>query len=607
MDFGLRKPARILVWLALVSVVAIVIAVWWLQSGTAAEPSSGVIRVGRGDLVVSVGGVGRIVDAGASSQIAVPSTAGSGAAGSGTATGSGGAPAAAGSGGGPTSAPADGVFPRANGNVSRLLVAPGQHVRAGEALAYLDDGGVAAGALLQARIELATARLELRQKRTSDPLVMGIPPTPEEVAAGRSAVLSARERLARLLGPPIPVDLSVARADLRRAEAELETLVGGTSADRAEAINLARHNVQLAQERLDRILRPPDPVDVATAQLDVMKADAELADLLRTQPPPPPETLAAARQAVAAARLKLAKILGPADPADVTAARLDLERAQADLRRLQAGPSAASLASARQAVRAARARVAQLQGPPLESDVTAARLDVDKAVADLAVLRARGGPATPFDVSLAQLKIDAARARLALARFDARQLTVRAPATGTVTALLTATGAPVDATTPIATVAGLDHLAVSLDLSEFDVAQVRPGMHAVVSVDALGGEAFRGKVLFAALTGNDTGGVVTFPVRVSLARAAGLRPGMNVSVRIIVAAHRDVVQVPLEAVSRDEEDRPLATVVDDSGETTTRRLVLGLANNKSVEVVKGLDAGEQVELAEAPEEGGGGE
>jgi HlyD family secretion protein len=604
MEFRIRK--RVLVWLALVTLVGIGIASWWLQSSTAAEPSSGVITARRGDLVVWVGGVGRIVQAGPSAQIAVPATGGSGAAGSGTGTGSGGAPVAVGPGGGSSSAPADAVFPRASGSVSRLLVAPGQHVGAGEALAYLDDGGVAAGALLQARNELATALVELRQKRTSDPLVMGIPPTPEELAAGRSAVLSARERLAHLLGPPSRVDLNAARADLRRAEAELETLVGGTPADRAEAINLARQNVQVAQLRLDRLLAPPDPADVAAAQLDVMKAEAELADLLRAQPPPSPETLAAAQQAVAAARLKLAKVLAPADPADVTAARLDLARAQAELRKLQSGPSAAAVASARQAVRAAAAKVAQLQGRPLESDVTAARLEVDKAVADLTVLRARGGPATPFDVSLAQLKIEAARARLALARFNARQLTVRAPVSGTVTGLLTVIGAPVDATTPIATVAGLEHLAVSVDLSEFDVARVRPGMHAVVSVDALGGKSFRGRVLFAALAGNDSGsGVVTFPVRVSLARAAGVRPGMNVSTRIIVAEHRQVVQVPLEAVSHDEENHSLANVIDESGETSTRPLVLGLSNNKSVEVVKGLKAGERVVLAESSEEGGG--
>ena len=137
------------------------------------------------------------------------------------------------------------------------------------------------------------------------------------------------------------------------------------------------------------------------------------------------------------------------------------------------------------------------------------------------------------------------------------------------------------------------------------MAQVKLGMKAVVSVDALGGKSFPGKVLFAALTGNDTGGVVTFPVRVGLARAAGLRPGMNVSVRIIVARAQDVVQVPLEAVARDEEDRPFVTVVDESGETSTRHSCSGSRTTRASRSSRASSAGEQVELAEAPEEGGG--
>ena len=592
-----RVFGRALVGFALVAAIGIVLTVWRLQSGTAAEGSS-VATASRGDISVSVGGVGRIVEARASAQIAVPaSSAGSpGAASPGAPAGS--------SGGGPSSAPVDAVFPRAAGRLSKFLVAPGRRVAAGEPLALLDDGGTAAGAVLQAQNELATAQLELRQKRTNDPL-NGFPPTSEELAAGEMAVLSARRRLAQRLGPSSPADVSAARSDLRRSKADLEALLGGTPAERADAIAIARTNVQAAQQRLDALLALPRPDDVAAAELELRKAEADLADLLRADPPPSPEALAAARQAVVAARLTLMRVSAPADPADITAARLELQRAQAELRKIQAGPSPQAVAAARQAVDTARAKLARLLGPQPRSDVAAARLDLRRAEADLAVLRARGGPATTFDIGLARLKVEAARTRLALARFTARQLTVRSPSDGTVTGLLTVPGAPVDTTTPVATVTGLDRFAVSVDLSEFDVAQVKLGMKAVVSVDALGGKSFPGKVLFAALTGNDTGGVVTFPVRVSLAHAAGLRPGMNVSVRIIVAARRDVVQVPLEAVSRDEEDRPFATVVDESGETATRRLVLGLANNKSVEVVKGLKAGEQVELAEVPEEGGG--
>jgi len=583
--------------LSLLAVVALVVAgvgitVGLLRSSPAAsQTTDAVAEATRGDVVVTVGGVGRIVESGLASDIAVPSSSGAsaGAAASATATP-------------PGAMSATAVFPQTSGRVVRFLVRPGERVAAGQPLALLDDRGSAAAAIAQARNDVATTRVELTQKRTSDPL-KGLPATPAELAAARGAVRAARLRLERLVQGPRPGDVSAARLDLRRAEADLETLLGGTPEARAEAISLAQRNVNLAQQRLDRVLAPPSAADVATAQAEVRKAESDLALLLRAGSGALPAEITSARAALDAARSRLERLLAPPNPADVTAAQLDVERAKADLRRLQLGPSPTALAAARQAVVSARAKLAQLVGPPLRSDVASARLDVLKAEADLAVLRARGGPASSIDIALARLKVVGAQLRLANARLARPLLTVRAPSHGTVTGLLTVVGAPVDPLTPIASVADLERLAINVDLSEFDVAQVKPGLPAVVSVDAFGGKSVPGKVQFAALTGTNTGGVVTFPVRVGIAHERGLRPGMNVSVRIIVAKREDVVQVPVEAVSRDEEDNAIVKVMGPNGETTPRVVTLGLSSSKNVEIVKGLRAGEHVALPEAQGQG----
>jgi HlyD family secretion protein len=642
---------RLLVGPALAVVIGTGIGVWQV-SADSAPASTPVARAVKGDLVVSVGGVGRIVQANTSPQISVPGNSGGGGA-AGTAQSGTGSSAGASAAGGATTAPADGVFPRASGRIVRFLVKPGDHVAAGQKLALLDDSSTAASATALARNDVETALLEVLQKRTSDP-AKGIPATPAEMTAGRLAVTSALAGLGRLLGPPLPADVGAARLDLRRAQSDLETLLGGTPAARARAIRLAQLSVQLSEDRLARLLAPPDPADVSAARTELTKAEADLAILLRAPAAPLPEQVAAAKQAVAvaqrrlddakatgdprkidvaqleldtakadlatllspprgplpqeiaaarraveAAQAKLAKLLGPPNSADVKTARLDLERARAELQTLRAGPGPAALAAARQAVAAFRAKLAQLLGPPLRSDVALARLELGKAKADLAVLRTHGAPASPIDIALARLKVAAARVRLATARFEGGLLTVRAPRAGTVTALLTRPGAPVDPSTPIVAVDNLSRLAVTVDLSEFDVARVRPGLAAMVDVDALGGKAFPGKVLFAALTGTDTNGVVTFPVQVGLDETQGLRPGMSVSVHIVVAQRRNVVQVPLEAVSRDDEDNPIVTTVNSAGESVERKVKLGLSNNKNVQIVNGLRAGQIIELPEA--------
>jgi HlyD family secretion protein len=344
---------------------------------------------------------------------------------------------------------------------------------------------------------------------------------------------------------------------------------------------------------------------VAAAVADVRRAEAELAAQgYRTDRAALPSEIAASRAAVDAARARLARLQAPADPADVSAARLELDRARADLRRLQAGPSATALRAAQRAVTTARAKLSQLQAPAAKSDVSAARLEVRRAQAELAVLNARRGPSSSLDIAIARLKVQGAQARLVSAELASRPLTVRAPWTGTLTAVLTSLGAHVDTAAPVAVMANLEGLQAVVDLSEFDAAQVKRGQKVVVSVDALGGETFPGRVLYVAPAGTSTGGVVTFPVRVSIREAEGLKPGMNVSVRIVVARRSSVVQVPLEAVTVNDEDKASVMVIGANGVATLRPVTLGLETTKNVEVVKGLRPGEFVEVAEvaAPEE-----
>ena len=303
--YGSKK--RLGVLSAVCVAAAITVELWHLNGGTATAATPTAVKVTRGDLIVSVGGVGQIAQIGGSGQ---PGTTPAGAATTLT-TDTSGAP----------------IFPRSSGQLTAYLVTPGQHVAAGDPIAVVDDGGASAAAIGQAGSDVAIARLELRQRQTSDPL-RGTPPTRAELAAGRAAFASARARLARVLSPPRKADVSVAKLDLERAKADLETLLGGPAGVRADAVLIAEQNVEVAQLRLDRMLAPPNPADIAAARAELAKAEADLEALVRndrTQPVTQKE-IDAARAAIEAARLKLERVLAPADPADIAAARAQLER-----------------------------------------------------------------------------------------------------------------------------------------------------------------------------------------------------------------------------------------------------------------------------------------
>lgn len=614
-------PRRTLVALVLLGAgVTTALVVWPFNGGGGGATAVPTAKAARGDVVLTVGGVGQIVSSRSANPIAVP------------------APPGAASGSGPAAAPVDAVFATASGHLAQYLVAPGERISAGQPLAVLDDGGAAAVALVQAGSDLETARLELQLKRTSDP-ARGLPPSATELTAARVAAAAAGRKLG-LIGRPgttevttaqlelrkaeadlvllrrvatpvalaaaersvgvayqklaqagasIPADVLASKQELTRAQADLEALQKGPNATAVEAAKLA---VTFAQQKLAELPSGALPSEATQARLELTKAQADLEALQRA---PTATAVAAARSAIDLAVAKLSNATGPPSPLAVASARTELDKARTELQTVRLRTNAATVRAARLAVTLARQKLAQVRHPaPSVRD--AVRVELTKALADLDALRRRGGPAGPLDLALARVKIGAAQERVTAAQAQAGRLTVATPRAGTVTALLSVPGAPIDLSTPIAVVADLGHLAVDVNLSEFDVARVRRGQAARVSVDALGGRRFPGTVVFEALTGVQNGGVVTFPVRIGLTQFADAKPGMNVSVRIVVARRLDVVHVPLEAVAQDGE-KATVTVVDAAGAQSVRPVRLGLADNKIVEIRSGLKAGERVLLA----------
>lgn len=595
------------------------------------------VVIDRGDVVVSVGGVGRVTTLTEAARLTVAGSDGAG-------------PSA-----GSTSAAANAgvVFPQVTGHVTELLVAVGDEVQAGQPVAHIADDGTVRTAVIQARSDLATARLDLAQKKLRDP-TLGPPPTAEELANARQQLAAARDRLGRLTGDPLPSDVSAAQQEVARAKADLETARTAIR-QRPEAIDAAEQAVAAATRRLEQLTGSPDPAELAAAQLEVARAQLEQEVLLRRPDPPSAAAIASADAAVTAAQAKLTQALAGGTAADVAAASAELAKAQAEreaLTRAAPAPSATAQAAAQRAVDAAQRKLDQLLSPPAAQvsaaqaevakaradlasaratgadsavaaaqaaldaaqdrvalvknpaaeSVSAARAEVTLAEADLAVVRQRGAPASDNEIALARLRVDVAAQQLAVAEDLSNRLVVRAPARGTVTSVLAAVGAAVDTATPLVRLQDLDSLVVSVNLTEFDVSRTRDAAPVRIRADALGGRPYAGKVLDVALSGHDSGGVVTFPVIASVDQADGLRPGMSVSVRVVVDVREDVLRIPVEAIEDREGTEATVRVRARSGEAKERQIELGLVGATYAEVRSGLREGDRVLLPAGDEE-----
>lgn len=175
---------------------------------------------------------------------------------------------------------------------------------------------------------------------------------------------------------------------------------------------------------------------------------------------------------------------------------------------------------------------------------------------------------------------------------DRRRLVVRAPCTGSVTALNVAQGAMInDPTQPLMTVADLSTVWVTALVPERDLGGIARGQAAEVSLDAYPGKTLPGKVTFVA--------DVVEPdsrrdkVRLSFANPdLALKPNMFATVTLKGTEKTQVV-LPTSALLMNN-DR--TTVFVATGDWTFERRVVELSLEEGTEVgiASGVKAGEQV-------------
>lgn len=147
---------------------------------------------------------------------------------------------------------------------------------------------------------------------------------------------------------------------------------------------------------------------------------------------------------------------------------------------------------------------------------------------------------------------------------------------------------------------------VEVQVHESEVDKVRAGLKAVVTVDALPGRRFTGRVKSIGLFADSQSFWLNPDLKVYSSEvlldppAEDLRPGMSAMVEMIVAELKNVVHVPIQAVTSHLGHE--CCYVESADHIEMRVVRLGLSNDKFVAVSRGVEPGEKVLLYQ-PEAG----
>jgi hypothetical protein len=88
--------------------------------------------------------------------------------------------------------------------------------------------------------------------------------------------------------------------------------------------------------------------------------------------------------------------------------------------------------------------------------------------------------------------------------------------------------------------------------------------------------------------------VATYVVSVALENTPEIKPGMTGNANIVYARHDDVLLVPNRAVRADGDNRVVAVL--EGGRSVSKMVTVGVSDDRSTEIVTGLQPGDQVVL-----------
>lgn len=301
-----------------------------------------------------------------------------------------------------------------------------------------------------------------------------------------------------------------------------------------------------------------------------------------------------------------------------------------------------------------QARLAQAEARLIESELSYKRAntlykqdaipvsDYETAQASFKVAQA--------EVKAAQFAVKSAEASVAEAQEQLVKTKIYAPMDGTVSRLNVEKGERVVGTnmyagTEMLVIANLNLMEVKVDVNENDIVRVSLNDTALVEVDAYMGRKFKGIVSEIANSANVVGGstdqVTNFDVKILLLEESykdlmdtvpgkkyPFRPGMSATVDIQTETRKDVISVPIQAVTtrtlkgndkpqtseleevkemevtsanptpKAEEEKKVEVVfLYQDGKVYKKPVKTGIQDSQNIEITEGLKAGDEIVVA----------
>ena len=134
-----------------------------------------------------------------------------------------------------------------------------------------------------------------------------------------------------------------------------------------------------------------------------------------------------------------------------------------------------------------------------------------------------------------------------------------------------------------------------IDADELDILSISEGQTAAVEFDAIEGRAFSGQIVKVAPSTTSVAGVAKYSVEIELEKDEDMRAGMSATATVTVVRTENALTIPVAALQEKGMEVYVYTALGEDGQPAGERSVTtGVSDGEYVEVLEGLDEGEEV-------------
>ncbi len=248
--------------------------------------------------------------------------------------------------------------------------------------------------------------------------------------------------------------------------------------------------------------------------------------------------------------------------------------------------------------------LARLSNPELELTIPTAASNVSRLRREVNTLKPLMDKGYVSRQSYEEMRYQLTQAQdqLKRARTQVAALRVASPISGIVAGRTVVPGQQVTPGQELFYVVDPDQLEVVVNIPERELGRIKEGDPAYVRSEALGtGLKFEGKIRLINPVVNPQTGTIKVTIALEALTKEGqtgtrLRPGMFVSVFMVTAQRQNATLIPKRAIIY-KDDTPQVVLAKDNGDKTValmRTIKVGYSEEDSVEVISGLEPGDQI-------------